>query len=643
MRCIILCGGNGTRLSGLDFPKPLCTIRGKSLLYHVLDNLPKEITDVTILYNHNLEKFQFQRTISHACGKLKKIDFVRINIDTRGPVETAYSGLQTLGIDINQPVLFIDNDTINRFALSSIQKDHLNLGTFYIENKLKPYSFVSIGDDNKITQICEKIPISNTYCTGLYYFPSVDLFYHLSNILFESNSTKSEYYMSDLYDTALRQKYSVFQFLCDDSIALGTKADIEENISRVKQFPMRICFDIDNTILTNSFERGSDEGIEPIPHMVEMLRTLHKEGNTIVLSTARGMQTCESNIGKAGKRGMLKVLTKLEEYNIPYDEIYFGKPWADVYIDDKAWNQYTNPYFSEFMFNYGPEKSAVCIPRNCSNNENTLLRDRNIIIKRGPKSSLEGEIYFYKKVSGTSIHGLFPIFLGSKETELSLEFIHGRTVSHLFRNHLLTRSMLHKIYMGLTRLHTFEVETDTNITRSEILDNYIGKLESRIQTSPEIYGNLYRLDDVVKLSKEIIMHYIEDPSYKITNVIHGDPWFDNMIFTENQEIKFLDMKGKVNSVFTLKGDAMTDYAKLYQSILGFDMIMNGEIYQSQYEKNCRQWLSEVLPFPIDDPVFECVTAICILKTFSFFSDRTSIPSIYKSLGKLKLFTFLQDT
>jgi hypothetical protein len=26
----------------------------------------------------------------------------------------------------------------------------------------------------------------------------------------------------------------------------------------------------------------------------------------------------------------------LSKYEVPYDEIIFGKPWADVYIDDNA-------------------------------------------------------------------------------------------------------------------------------------------------------------------------------------------------------------------------------------------------------------------------------------------------------------------
>jgi hypothetical protein len=32
----------------------------------------------------------------------------------------------------------------------------------------------------------------------------------------------------------------------------------------------------------------------------------------------------------------LHTLNWLEKNNVPYDEIYFGKPWAQIYIDDNA-------------------------------------------------------------------------------------------------------------------------------------------------------------------------------------------------------------------------------------------------------------------------------------------------------------------
>ena len=53
------------------------------------------------------------------------------------------------------------------------------------------------------------------------------------------------------------------------------------------------------------------------------------------------MTTHNNNIGKVMKDIGVITFKTLDDFNIPYDEIIFGKPIADVYIDDKSINPYT--------------------------------------------------------------------------------------------------------------------------------------------------------------------------------------------------------------------------------------------------------------------------------------------------------------
>ena len=48
------------------------------------------------------------------------------------------------------------------------------------------------------------------------------------------------------------------------------------------------------------------------------------------------MKTCQGNVGLVLARQGQVTLEWLARHGIPYDEIYFGKPWADVYVDDNA-------------------------------------------------------------------------------------------------------------------------------------------------------------------------------------------------------------------------------------------------------------------------------------------------------------------
>lgn len=100
---------------------------------------------------------------------------------------------------------------------------------------------------------------------------------------------------------------------------------------------MRICIDLDG-VICNLKETGQTyEELLPVAGAPEKLRALKDSGHYIIINTARHMKTCQGNLGMVGAKISLITLKWLEKYDVPYDEIYFGKPHADVYIDDNAY------------------------------------------------------------------------------------------------------------------------------------------------------------------------------------------------------------------------------------------------------------------------------------------------------------------
>lgn len=77
--------------------------------------------------------------------------------------------------------------------------------------------------------------------------------------------------------------------------------------------------------------------------MVDLLRRCKDAGHTIIIYTARGMWTSKGNMGQATAAHAHETLDWLSDNDIPYDEIYFGKPGADIYIDDMAYNARQTP------------------------------------------------------------------------------------------------------------------------------------------------------------------------------------------------------------------------------------------------------------------------------------------------------------
>ncbi len=99
---------------------------------------------------------------------------------------------------------------------------------------------------------------------------------------------------------------------------------------------MRIAIDLDGTICTLCKPGQTYADVVPLDGVIEKIRALRESGNTIIIYTARRMGTHEGNTGKALREIGKLTFDWLEENGIEYDEIYFGKPSADIYIDDKA-------------------------------------------------------------------------------------------------------------------------------------------------------------------------------------------------------------------------------------------------------------------------------------------------------------------
>lgn len=99
---------------------------------------------------------------------------------------------------------------------------------------------------------------------------------------------------------------------------------------------MRIVVDLDGTICPIRQDPQTYADLEPLPGAIDKLNGLREEGAYIIIQTARNMATQKSNVGKVMQNIGKVTLDWLAKYEVPYDEIYFGKPNGEVYLDDRA-------------------------------------------------------------------------------------------------------------------------------------------------------------------------------------------------------------------------------------------------------------------------------------------------------------------
>jgi capsule biosynthesis phosphatase len=100
----------------------------------------------------------------------------------------------------------------------------------------------------------------------------------------------------------------------------------------------RLIMDVDDTI-TMSHPDTTYETVLPNLEVIAKLRTYQADGFEIVLSTARNMRTHGGNVGKINAHTLPVLIDWLKRHDVPYDEIWTGKPWCGIdgfYVDDKA-------------------------------------------------------------------------------------------------------------------------------------------------------------------------------------------------------------------------------------------------------------------------------------------------------------------
>ena len=102
---------------------------------------------------------------------------------------------------------------------------------------------------------------------------------------------------------------------------------------------LTFVFDVDGTLCPVKKDDERYEDIVPYKEMVEKIREYKAGGAKIVLLTSRNMNSFNGNIGLINANTDKVLLAWLDKWEIPYDEIIYGKPWAGhhgFYVDDRT-------------------------------------------------------------------------------------------------------------------------------------------------------------------------------------------------------------------------------------------------------------------------------------------------------------------
>ena len=491
--------------------QPLTPIHGKPLLFHVLNSLTHHPNTIILcIAPHTFTRHDIPVPPN------THVNFIYLLEPTPSPLETCIKGIQQASYDLNIPVLIMDptimyNGDIIKFMTDGLQQ----------------YKAIIA--------------------------PGCRAFATITDFLYPESTV---HYAATL------------EIPPDDILSFATPEHILCNVTRLpssSQSLLRVCFDLDNTLVTTPTVKGDYTTVKPIHRNIDYLRALHQRGHTIIIHTARRMLTHRANVGKVIQDIAQVTLDTLKLFQIPYDELYFGKPYADAYVDDKAIS--AAHVLSKDLGIFTCEDS---IP---SRSFNTVTIRTSTVTKKSLHGDLRGEIHYYLSIP-SQIQHYFPKLIKYDHThfiEYDIERIYAPTVSRLYVNEMLSPTLFKTILTTLGDLHKIEQPNPTTILQwSDIHEHYISKLTSR--TNSLSAASFPSLHDQIAFCKSNLAALYTQRTPTIC-MIHGDSVFTN-IFTESGAIKFIDMPGHVGSIQTIYGDRLYDYAKIFQSLLGYDEILH---------------------------------------------------------------------
>ena len=358
MNYLFTAAGKGSRFikKGIKPPKPLIKVFGDELLIWSMRSFNFNIDDNIFIVSQT----------SHKCKKFieKKLNrlfpfvnfyWLELNHLPNGQLITLILALEEF--KLSGKLIIHNCDTAfenNSYELNNLFEKFGNAYAFFpvFEAKGDHWSFAKTElNSEKVISISEKKRISNNCSIGTYIFTSA------SNLLFDAkqyiketkpNKNLGEYYIAPFLDHMCKKDKQIIISSANKPKLFGNIEELLESFQITFQQLVAenawlgnqrktLIVDIDGTIC-ELCKDGDYANCKPIVEVVKKLILEHEKGTYIVLFTARNMRTFKGAIGLINKYTAPVVLEWLNKYNIPYDEIIFGKPWGNggvSYVDDK--------------------------------------------------------------------------------------------------------------------------------------------------------------------------------------------------------------------------------------------------------------------------------------------------------------------
>jgi NDP-sugar pyrophosphorylase family protein len=239
MKILIPMAGEGSRFAkeGYTFPKPLIDVNGKPMIQVVVENLDFDAEYIFVVRKEHLKKYEgLEKTLYRITNNNCKI--VEIDSLTEGAACTALLAKNL--IDCDDDLLIANSDQVIEYSSVNFKtlKTMTNVDAIvFTFNSVHPkWSFVKTNSRGIVSEVAEKLPISDIATCGIYWYKKGSDFVKYAERMIEKNiRVNNEFYIAPVYNELILDKKTLIPYFVHEMYGIGTPEDLNFYLNKIKK------------------------------------------------------------------------------------------------------------------------------------------------------------------------------------------------------------------------------------------------------------------------------------------------------------------------------------------------------------------------------------------------------------------------
>lgn len=240
MNIVIPMAGAGSRFvkAGYKTPKPFIDVAGQAMVVRVMENLcyPQAKFILIARKEHLAAEVETVAFIEKAYNA----KFIAIDKQTEGTACTILYAKEL--IDNEKPLLIANSDQLVDFTIKDFIEDCFqrsldgSILTFTDKEKNPKWSFARTDIEGLVTEVMEKVVISDSATVGIYlYARGRDFVNYAVRMIIENDRVNNEFYTCPTYNYAIKdnKKIGIYNINFEQMHGLGTPEDLEAFLKKI--------------------------------------------------------------------------------------------------------------------------------------------------------------------------------------------------------------------------------------------------------------------------------------------------------------------------------------------------------------------------------------------------------------------------